>query len=90
MIKERQIKEVLQEEIKIKATIWEKTIIMLSIIIFLVTAYVFHYALIHDKYLLTILAILIFILSSLEILLVLWRKNIKNQEYAYPPISHEN
>lgn len=79
MIKEEQTKEALQEKIKTKATIWEKTIIMLSTIIFIITVYVFYYALIHDEYPLTTLAILILIFSSLEILLVLWRKKIKNQ-----------
>ncbi len=84
MIKEEQTKEASQEKIKTKATIWEatiweKTIIMLSTIIFIITVYVFYYALIHDEYPLTTLAILILIFSSLEILLVLWRKKIKNQ-----------
>jgi len=74
MLQEDQTKDASQEKIKTKATIWRKIIIMLSIIIFIVTIYIFYYALTHGEYLLSILAILILLLSSLEILLVLWRK----------------
>lgn len=79
MLQEDQIKDTSQEKIKTKATIWGKIIIMSSIIIFIVTVYVFYYAFIHGEYLLSILAILILIFSSLEIFLVLRRKKFKNQ-----------
>ena len=67
MLQEDQTKDASQEKIKTKATIWRKIIIMLSIIIFIVTIYIFYYALTHGEYLLSILAILILLLSNISI-----------------------